>query len=408
VSGSRTVEELLRQQAALAKFGSFAFRETDLQKVLTEAARVCAECMAVPFAKICRYRADQNDLLVEAGCGWHAGVVGNVVSKADESSTQGRAFVTGEPVILEDLSKNSSYALPPFYAEHCIVATADVLIKGAGEPWGVLEIDNPAARAFDRHDIDFLTGFANVVAEAVATAERTATLRTAIKQMEILIVEKDRLLSERQALLTDKDVLAEELQHRVRNNLQLILGMLNRQIERTDDAGTEGMRAIARRVMSLAKIYDHLLGNGLSRTIDFDRYLRSLCESLGDFQEVRKFGVALTCDGDAEPLLLDLDSVTALGIVVAEIISNAYVHAFPERAGAIHVDLKRTPDGAVLMIGDNGIGFVEPPTSKRHGLGLVRRLMQQIGGVVRVVSDRGTKWTLAFPTTADGPVPQIN
>jgi two-component sensor histidine kinase len=129
---------------------------------------------------------------------------------------------------------------------------------------------------------------------------------------------------------------------------------------------------------------------------------------LGDFQEVRKFGVALTCDGDAEPLLLDLDSVTALGIVVAEIVSNAYVHAFPERAGAIHVDLKRTPDGAVLMIGDNGIGFVEPPTSKRHGLGLVRRLMQQIGGVVRVVSDRGTKWTLAFPTTADGPVPQIN
>ena len=408
MSGSRTVEELLRQQAALAKFGSFAFRETDLQKVLTEAARVCAECMTVPFAKICRYRADRNDLLVEAGCGWHAGVVGNVVSKADESSTQGRAFVTGEPVILEDLSKNSSYALPPFYAEHGIVATADVLIKGAGEPWGVLEIDNPTARAFDRHDIDFLTGFANVVAEAVATAERTATLRAAIKQMEILIVEKDRLLTDRQALLTEKDVLAEELQHRVRNNLQLVLGMLNRQIERTDDTGTEGMRAIARRVMSLAKIYDHLLGNGLSRTIDFDRYLRSLCESLGDFQEVREFGVALTCNGDAEPLLLDLDSVTALGIVVAEIVSNAYLHAFPERAGAIHVDLKRTHDGAVLMIGDNGIGFVEPSSSKRHGLGLVRRLMQQIGGVVRVVSDRGTKWTLAFPTTVDGPVPQIN
>jgi two-component sensor histidine kinase len=394
VSGTRTVDALLRQQAALAKFGSFAFRETDLQKVLTEAARVCAECMTVPFAKICRYRADRNDLLVEAGCGWHAGVVGNVVSKADESSTQGRAFVTGEPVILEDLSKNSSYALPPFYAEHGIVATADVLIKGSGEPWGVLEVDSPTVRAFDRHDIDFLTGFANVVAEAVATAERTATLLAAVKQKESLIVEKD--------------VLAEELQHRVRNNLQLVLGMLNRQIERNDDTGTEGMRAIARRVMSLAKIYDHLLGNGLSRTIDFDRYLRSLCESLGDFQEARKFGVVLTCDGDAEPLLLDLDSVTALGIVVAEIVSNAYLHAFPERAGAIHVDLKRSPAGAVLTIGDDGIGFVEPPSSKRHGFGLVRRLMQQIGGVVRVVSDRGTKWTLAFPTASEGLAPETS
>ena len=99
--------------------------------------------------------------------------------------------------------------------------------------------------------------------------------------------------------------------------------------------------------------------------------------------------------------MLDLDSVTALGIVIAEIISNAYVHAFPERPGAIRVALRRSATGAVLTIGDDGVGFVEPATSKRHGLGLVRRLMEQIGGAVRVVSDRGTQWTLAFPVTAE-------
>jgi two-component sensor histidine kinase len=388
MSEARTIEKLLRQQAALANFGSFAFGENNLQKILTEAARVCAESLHVPFAKICRHRAEENDLLVEAGYGWHAGVVGNVVSKADESSTQGRAFVTGRPVILEDVSKNGSYSLPPFYAEHGIVATADVLIKGAGEPWGVLEIDSPTVRAFDQHDIDFLTGFANVAAEAVAATERMATLRAAIKKKESLMVEKDTL--------------AEELQHRVRNNLQLVLGMLNRQIERNDDMGVEGIRAIARRVMSLAKIYDHLLGNGLSATIDFDRYLKSLCESLGHFQEARKFEVVLTCEGNSEPLPLDLDSVTALGIVVVEIVSNAYLHAFPDRAGAIRVSLGRNAAGAVLTIGDDGVGFVEPPSSKRHGLGLVRRLMQQVGGAVRIVSDHGTKWTLAFPTVSEG------
>jgi len=107
--------------------------------------------------------------------------------------------------------------------------------------------------------------------------------------------------------------------------------------------------------------------------------------------------VALTCEGAAEPLLLDLDSVTALGIVIAEIVSNAYIHAFPGRPGAIRVALTRSATGALLTIGDNGIGFVEPATSKRHGLGLVRRLMEQIDGAVRVVSDRGTTWTLAFP-----------
>jgi two-component sensor histidine kinase len=397
VTETRTIEKLLRQQAALANFGGFAFAENDLQKILNEAARICAASLGVPFAKICRYRKDHDDLLVVAGCGWNADVVGYVVSPADETSTQGRAFVTGKPVILEDLSKNNSYSLPSFYGEHAIVATADVLIKGKSGPWGVLEIDSATVREFDQHDIDFLTGFANVVAEAVATAGRTTVLRTTVDQMEALIVEKDRLLTERQALLNEKDVLAEELQHRVRNNLQLVSGMLRQQIDLDDGGPKEGLRSIAQRVMSLAKIYDHLLGNGLSRTIDFDQYVRSLCESLSAFQGDRKFSVALTCEGMPEPLLLDLDSVTALGIIIAEIISNAYIHAFPGRAGAIRVALTRSVTGAVLTIGDDGIGLVEPSTSKRHGLGLVRRLMEQIDGVVRVTSDRGTEWTLAFP-----------
>jgi hypothetical protein len=73
-------------------FGSVALRQSDLLTVLTEAARVCAEDLNVPFCKACRYRAAENDLLIEAGYGWHA-VVGHVVSRADASSPQGRAFV---------------------------------------------------------------------------------------------------------------------------------------------------------------------------------------------------------------------------------------------------------------------------------------------------------------------------
>ena len=110
------VRKLLRQQAAIARFGSFSLRERDLLKVLTEAARVCAEGLDVSFSKVCRYREAENDLLVEAGHGWKAGVVGNVVSRADETSPQGRAFITGEPSICNDLSKDDRFVLPPFYA----------------------------------------------------------------------------------------------------------------------------------------------------------------------------------------------------------------------------------------------------------------------------------------------------
>ena len=101
----RTVEKLLRQQAALAKFGSFAFKETNLFAILSEAARICAASLEVPFCKVCRYRPKENDLLIEAGCGWDAGVVGRVISQADETSPQGRAYVTRQPVSGSDCAE---------------------------------------------------------------------------------------------------------------------------------------------------------------------------------------------------------------------------------------------------------------------------------------------------------------
>src|SRR5438874_8318286 len=82
------VEKLLRQQAAIAGFGSFALRQSDLLTVLNEAARVCAAGLSVPFAKVCRYRPAENDLTIEAGHGWKAGVVGHTC-RADRTSPQG-------------------------------------------------------------------------------------------------------------------------------------------------------------------------------------------------------------------------------------------------------------------------------------------------------------------------------
>ncbi len=379
----RTIEKLLRQQAALADFGSFAFGETDLQKILTEAARICAESLGVPFSKICQYRSVSNDLLVVAGHGWKSNVVGHVISQADESSTQGRAFVTGEPVILEDINKNNSYDLPDFYSEHGIISTVDVLIKGKAGPFGVLEADCSTQHTFDEHDINFLTGFANVVAEAVGTSERTATLQATLSEMHDLV--------------DQKGVLAAELQHRVRNNLQLVYNMLIQQIEFSDQNGTEGIQTIARRVMSLANIYDHLLNHGLVQTIDFGAYLQSLCENLQDFQGKRQSEITLVCD--VMPMALEIDLVTSLGIIVTEVISNSYLHAFPDGSGSITVQLIQKDNSGLLTIFDDGTGFTEKKISKRHGIGLIKRLMEQSHGTAKLESDQGTKWVLTFPIT---------
>ncbi|MEJ0069356.1 MAG: GAF domain-containing protein [Pseudomonadota bacterium] len=95
---------------------------------------------------------------------------------ADESSPQGRAFSTGEPVICSDLNKDATFLLPSFYAEHGIISTVDVVIKKTeGQPYGVLEIDSPVQHDYDQHDIDYLTGFANVLAEAVNSSTATTS-----------------------------------------------------------------------------------------------------------------------------------------------------------------------------------------------------------------------------------------
>jgi two-component sensor histidine kinase len=203
------------------------------------------------------------------------------------------------------------------------------------------------------------------------------------------------LVTEKEELLQERNILAAELQHRVRNNLQLVYGMLLRQIESDDNNSKEGMRSIARRVMSLAAIYDHLLGHGLVQTMDFGAYLKTLCASLRDFQEKGQFDITLICE--AEPMVLELDLVTSLGIIVTEIASNAYIHAFPTGPGTIKITLLQKDNKGILTIADDGIGFVEKKTSKRYGVGLVKRLMEQAKGEAVLKSDAGTIWTLVFP-----------
>jgi two-component sensor histidine kinase/putative methionine-R-sulfoxide reductase with GAF domain len=377
----QTIQKLRRQHAALARFGRFAFNETDLLTILTEASRICAASLEVPFSMVCRYRPIENDLLVEAGCGWDFGVVGRVVSQAVETSPHGRAYVTGEPIIIRDIrGANNRLALPDFYAQHRIISTVDVLISAPdGQSYGVLEIASPSLHQFDEHDVNFLTGFANVLAEAVASTQKNKAMQE--------LLERQRLLDS-------------ELQHRVRNNLQMVTGMLNNYARSaSDDMSRQAIGSMSRHVVTLAHVYDSLLGIGLAPIVDFSTYLRALCASLPGLQDGYTDHVRLECY--AEPIMLPLDSVTSLGMAVAELVTNGYRHAFPYRDGTIVVTLAHLSDfgDGILMIQDDGMGFDTTAASTRRGLGLVRQLVEQIGGTADVRSEVGTLWTLTVPLT---------
>jgi len=95
-------------------------------------------------------------------------------------------------------------------------------------------------------------------------------------------------------------------------------------------------------------------------------------------------------------MMVPLESVTALGIALTELISNSYRHAFPDHEGAITVTLARSDNAstATLTIQDNGVGFAPKAVTTRRGLGIVRRLLMQIGGTLDVcsVAARDGRW----------------
>jgi two-component sensor histidine kinase len=147
-----------------------------------------------------------------------------------------------------------------------------------------------------------------VLAEAVATATRVQALR---------------------ALIDEKNLLAEERQHRVRNNLQMVTGPLSSYARTaTEVTAPKGVERIVHHVTTLAQVYNSLPGGGLSDTIDLGDYLHELCVSLPRLQAERSEGVQIVCRADS--LMLSLDKVTALRMVAAELVTSSFGHAFPD------------------------------------------------------------------------------
>lgn len=285
--------------------------------------------------------------------------------------------MTREPVIIRDVRSANNLVLPTFYADHGIVSTVDVVIPAVDNaPYGVLEIDSPTLHQYDEHDINFLTGFANVLAAAVSTAQKNMAMA---------------------ALVARQKLLAEELQHRVRNNLQVVSSMLAGYARTAfDGEARDGINLISRRVVTLAKIYNSLLGVGLSDKIDLSLYLQELCADLPGLQAEHAKAVKIVFN--VVPVMVALDTVTALGMITAELVTNCYRHAFPDREGTITVSLAPSvAQKAMLTVSDDGVGLPLQVTGTGHGMGLANRLVEGIGATLDVNSLRGTNWKIEFP-----------
>jgi hypothetical protein len=134
-----------QQQTAVAELGQRALSGIDLQQLMEEAVVLLADILDVENTKILELLPEADKLLLRAGVGWKDGYVGHATVSTDMNSQAGYTLLSGEPVIVDNLSTETRFSGPPLLLEHGMVSGMSVIIVGRDHPFGVGERPGPIA-----------------------------------------------------------------------------------------------------------------------------------------------------------------------------------------------------------------------------------------------------------------------
>jgi PAS domain S-box-containing protein len=200
--------------------------------------------------------------------------------------------------------------------------------------------------------------------------------------------------------LAEKEVLLREVHHRVKNNLNIVAGLLDMQADSLS-GNPAAVAAFARaggRIQAMALVQEELYKSRDYARVALDRYLGELAGQL-----LRAFGsdqaVKLTIQ--AEPIQIEVNAAIPCGLILNELITNAFKHAFPDgRRGEIRVGLARLADGRIeLSVADDGVGLPAGyDDAGRGSIGqtLIRLLCDQLEAELSVASERGARFGIVF------------
>jgi len=214
------------------------------------------------------------------------------------------------------------------------------------------------------------------------------------------ITERKRSEEAIRASLREKEVMLKEIHHRVKNNLQVIASLVDLQAGGLQDPGLLEMFADIRdRVRSMVLVHEKLYQSESLARVDFADYMSSLLGYLA--RSHSKLGSQVELKRDLQPVSLSVEKAMPCGLIVNELVSNAYKHAFRGRAaGVVTVALGTVADGRVfLRVGDNGVGLPQGTDwrqSRSLGLRLIQLLSGQLRATVEVRTEGGTAFEIAF------------
>src|SRR5262245_58788524 len=229
---ARALRLRIHQQELLAELGVLALQGTSFNEMLDHTARMTAEGLRAEYCKVMEYLPAENRLLVRAGVGWDEGVVGHATIGADLASPAGYALRTGKPVISNHLENEQRFRTPELLVEHGIRRAMNVILQGDGSPFGVLEVDSRSEGEFSEHDLAFLQGAANILGMAIEQQQYQRKLQAALDRHQILL---------------------KEMNHRIKNSLQVVSSMLQLQAGAVGDAAlSDGLNEASTRISAVA------------------------------------------------------------------------------------------------------------------------------------------------------------
>ncbi len=354
----------VRQQEILAELGVTALQGAAFDALIDRAAMLAAEGMRAEFSKVLEYLPAQNRLLVRAGVGWEPGIVGNATIGADYESPGGFALRTGKPVISNHLGNENRFRTPELLLEHGIHRAINVILQGDHEPFGVLEVDSRSPGQFTEYDLSFLQGAANILGMAI---------------------ERQRFERDLKAALARHEVLLREVDHRVKNSLQLVISFLRLQGDGAEQPEVRRhLQEAAGRISAIARVHQRLNQTAKIELLDLGAYLTDLCKDVD--------AVAANCTVIAEVIPgIEISTARAIStaLLVNELIANAAKHAYREGASArIWVGLSQIADGRIVIsVRDEGIGLpqgFDPKTGKGLGMRIVNALARQLDAEIEV------------------------
>jgi two-component sensor histidine kinase len=376
-----TLSRVLQYQRALVAFSRIVSEAMPTDRLLHHVCAHVSGVMRIKHTKVLHYRPGTGDLLIVAGVGWKPGVVGTVTLPLDNASPPGRAVQTGAPVIIDDLPHDPEFRLEPILRDHGIVSVLNVPVTMGGRPWGVLEVDAETPHCFDERDVDFLATCAHMLGTAMAWSDA---------EQRVLAASQARIESD--AVWT---ALIRELQHRVKNSWQIIISFLSLQRRKADSpAGRQAFTSVMERVHAISLAHDLLSPEQGISEVEFADYLHSLCTNI----DPRNGNVTVMVDAAAATL--PLDRAVPAGLIVNELVTNAFKYAFDEgQPGRIAVQFTTQPDTseACITVEDDGKGM-GPQREGGLGLSLVDAFTRQLNGrLERDPVEKGTRTRLCFP-----------